>query len=223
MPRQGLRGASLVLNQYYWGFSDIYMAPAHVVIFMPTPVQSISSFPDHSIVQLTGLRERYLLTSVFAGGAQLSNQLAGMQVSGESASKSRPAANPTQGRRSETPSQNQPTCPSPPAAAAPKTRGSGHEKEAASPASPDEEQPSGAPDPQPPSSGTSNVGPSLARAAVREVWACAGCGKTAEMLESGKLHLCTGCRRVHYCGKACQVADRPVHKSVCKRLQAGAE
>ena len=32
--------------------------------------------------------------------------------------------------------------------------------------------------------------------------------------------LCSGCRRVRYCGPGCQKADWPAHKAACRELQA---
>jgi hypothetical protein len=93
-----------------------------------------------------------------------------------------------------------------------------HRLTAGSRAKPHEDQPIGPPGPEPHSKETSRVEASPGRA--RKPRSCAGCGNTAEMLERGKLLECSGCRTVCYCGKACQKADWPVHKPVCKRLQA---
>lgn len=44
---------------------------------------------------------------------------------------------------------------------------------------------------------------------------CAKC-----MTEGDNLPRCTGCRYMRYCSKACQVADWPSHKQLCKAIQA---
>ena len=41
---------------------------------------------------------------------------------------------------------------------------------------------------------------------------CPVCGKT------GAKSLCLGCRRVSYCGKACQKVAWPTHKRECRRI-----
>jgi hypothetical protein len=64
-----------------------------------------------------------------------------------------------------------------------------------------------------------HVGPSPGRRSGSRVWACAGCGVTAEGLGKGRLQECSGCRSVRYCGRTCQKADWPAHKPACKRLQ----
>jgi hypothetical protein len=89
---------------------------------------------------------------------------------------------------------------------------------AASHASSDNEEPYGSPDPQVEGEGTFQEGSSRARRVDHRVWSCAGCGTSVEVKD--KLRQCSGCKRVLYCGKACQNADWPAHKSACRRLQA---
>ena len=49
---------------------------------------------------------------------------------------------------------------------------------------------------------------------------CSNCGqKTSEMDEGQRLFRCSGCYTARYCGKACQRADWPKHKKVCKKLK----
>jgi hypothetical protein len=118
---------------------------------------------------------------------------------------------------------------------------SGQEAGAGSRAKPDEEQSPEAPGPKPPGQTVRAVAASPGRrvraSPVRHVgaspgrrvsaspgrrmpWTCARCGITAEMLETGKLRDCSGCKSVRYCGRECQKADWSVHKPTCKRLQA---
>ena len=47
---------------------------------------------------------------------------------------------------------------------------------------------------------------------------CFSCHKTKERTT---MFVCTGCERVTYCSKLCQLADVPEHKEYCKRIQAG--
>ena len=47
---------------------------------------------------------------------------------------------------------------------------------------------------------------------------CAGC---KQMKERNSMFICTGCERMQYCSKACQIAHVPNHKINCKRIQAG--
>ena len=47
---------------------------------------------------------------------------------------------------------------------------------------------------------------------------CINCHKR---IERSKQHICTGCKRVMYCSKACQLAHVPSHKDECKRWQNG--
>jgi hypothetical protein len=50
---------------------------------------------------------------------------------------------------------------------------------------------------------------------------CTGCARKAAMQPtSAGLSRCKGCGYAHYCGRACQAADWPLHKKLCKRLQA---
>ncbi|WBW70900.1 histone lysine methyltransferase Set6 [Schizosaccharomyces osmophilus] len=44
---------------------------------------------------------------------------------------------------------------------------------------------------------------------------CSGCTS-----EGQKTQRCTACKTIHYCSKACQKADWPLHKLECKALQA---
>jgi hypothetical protein len=219
--RQGVPDASLTVTLP--GYVR-HAGASQCMLLCPSWCNRASMPPASCPGSLKSLRELHLLTDMFPRSLQLSNQLAGLQLSSEAASRSRTVASPTADRHPKTQSPNQQNCPTPPAARAAKParkrRGSGDTQKTASPASPDEEQPCGGLDLQPPSSGNSGEGSSTARHVARDVRACAGCGRTAEMLENGKLHLCTGCRRVRYCGRACQVANRPAHKAVCKRLQA---
>lgn len=45
--------------------------------------------------------------------------------------------------------------------------------------------------------------------------ACAACGKAGSLV---KLRSCTGCKKVWYCGKECQVSDWRRHKKDCKAV-----
>jgi hypothetical protein len=47
-------------------------------------------------------------------------------------------------------------------------------------------------------------------------WACACCGTLPKASINGKLLQCSRCTLVRYCGKDCQKAHWPVHKSACK-------
>jgi hypothetical protein len=149
---------------------------------------------------------------------------------------SRAPPKPTSDPQSDTPVLNQPTRPNHTTGETPKptptangmpavTNPAGQETKAAQRVGHDEGQPSGAQAlPSLSGGGTPRVqvDPSPARARIvgRRVWACAGCGITEAALETGKLHQCSACKSVRYCGKACQGADWPAHKSTCKRLQA---
>lgn len=57
--------------------------------------------------------------------------------------------------------------------------------------------------------------PRCAAAAAPPVHACAHCGKTTG------LQRCSRCRATYYCSVACQHADWPRHKTVCRRPAAG--
>jgi len=46
---------------------------------------------------------------------------------------------------------------------------------------------------------------------------CWGCN---QMKERSTLYICTGCERVQYCSKACQIEDVPDHKEYCKMMQS---
>jgi hypothetical protein len=83
----------------------------------------------------------------------------------------------------------------------------------------DQGQPAGEQDCMIPNGGC-RIGRKRGRHAARKVWACACCGIKPEALEGGKLHECTGCRAVRYCGKECQLKHWPAHKAPCKGLQA---
>eukprot|EP00198_Chlamydomonas_reinhardtii_P006221 XP_001695557.1 predicted protein [Chlamydomonas reinhardtii] len=51
-----------------------------------------------------------------------------------------------------------------------------------------------------------------------DVRSCAGCGKTGNKLSS-----CAGCRsNTYYCGRDCQVAHWPKHKTACKAARKAA-
>jgi hypothetical protein len=82
-------------------------------------------------------------------------------------------------------------------------------------AQPDEERASEATEPVTPGDGT-RVGCGPRWRAQAPVRACANCRITAKLLQDGKLKECSGCRSVHYCGKACQKVDWPVHKATCR-------
>jgi hypothetical protein len=117
---------------------------------------------------------------------------------------------------------NKPTKPNPSAAATQgpvqRVPGGPQVVTAAPRAQPDEQRASEATEPVTPGDGTqTGCGRQRAQATVR---ACANCRITAKLLQGGKLKECSGCRSVHYCGKACQQADWPVHKATCRRLQA---
>ena len=47
------------------------------------------------------------------------------------------------------------------------------------------------------------------------------CVNCHEMKERSKLYICTGCERVQYCSKACQIAHAHKHKKVCRMWQSG--
>ena len=47
---------------------------------------------------------------------------------------------------------------------------------------------------------------------------CVGC---KQMKERNRTSICTGCERVTYCSKLCQLADVPNHKEYCKKWQSG--
>lgn len=49
------------------------------------------------------------------------------------------------------------------------------------------------------------------------------CGRCAEAIEPRQKSVCGGCRHTRYCSKACQIAHRPMHKGVCREMQAARE
>jgi hypothetical protein len=49
----------------------------------------------------------------------------------------------------------------------------------------------------------------------------AGYLRSEQQVVGGKQTLCSGCRGVRYCGRACQKAHWKQHKAVCKALAAG--
>ncbi|KXZ51063.1 hypothetical protein GPECTOR_14g49 [Gonium pectorale] len=61
----------------------------------------------------------------------------------------------------------------------------------------------------------------LAAAAAAPTANCASCG-AAPPAGGPPLQSCSGCRRVRYCSRACQVAHWPEHKGPCKAAKASA-
>lgn len=61
------------------------------------------------------------------------------------------------------------------------------------------------------------AGPREALAELRGVGAGAGACERCRVREGGRvtLHACSRCRRVRYCGRACQAADWRAHKASC--------
>jgi len=51
-----------------------------------------------------------------------------------------------------------------------------------------------------------------------KIGSCKNCHK---MKPRSSLYICTGCERVQYCSKACQISDVPTHKKFCRKLQSG--
>lgn len=49
-----------------------------------------------------------------------------------------------------------------------------------------------------------------------KIGVCIGCGRREDR---NSLYMCTGCERVMYCNKACQIAHVDEHKQDCKRYQ----
>jgi len=47
------------------------------------------------------------------------------------------------------------------------------------------------------------------------------CRRCQQIKARSSLYICTGCERIQYCSKACQLADVPDHKDFCKQLQSG--
>jgi len=54
--------------------------------------------------------------------------------------------------------------------------------------------------------------------AAPKMSACPGCVQTKPRRS---MLICTGCERVQYCSKLCQLKHVPIHKDLCKRIQAG--
>jgi hypothetical protein len=185
------------------------------------PCVDVGVFYGHRV--RTSLPATVSLDIHIPGNSQAMTQSAGRQAvhSGCTCGSS---PNPTPDRRGGGADSNQ-VAPGSSTTAAPLNpvpgSSSSHEKKAASRAKfdgdPQEQASTTAPGPKSPKKGVSRrVGPSPGR----RVWACAECGITANMLDSGKLRECSGCGTVRYCGKACQKAHWPAHKPACKRLQA---
>jgi hypothetical protein len=49
----------------------------------------------------------------------------------------------------------------------------------------------------------------------------ATCLKCRQIKERTSMFICTGCERITYCSKACQIANVPYHKDDCKKWQSG--
>jgi len=45
------------------------------------------------------------------------------------------------------------------------------------------------------------------------------CFRCKQTKERSELFICTGCERMQYCSKACQLAHVPNHKDLCKQWQ----
>jgi len=58
----------------------------------------------------------------------------------------------------------------------------------------------------------------LVRSTTPKMGKCFGCH---QMKERSNLYVCTGCERVEFCSKACQIASVPIHKDLCKIWQRG--
>lgn len=57
---------------------------------------------------------------------------------------------------------------------------------------------------------------SRVRSTTTKMGICSNCKETKAR---SSLYLCTGCERIDYCSKACQLADVPNHKKFCKGWQ----
>jgi len=51
--------------------------------------------------------------------------------------------------------------------------------------------------------------------------ACHICLQTCHVCKRRSIARCGKCRSVHYCSNACQLADWPAHKSLCKSITKG--
>jgi len=49
------------------------------------------------------------------------------------------------------------------------------------------------------------------------------CGHCGKAIQPRQKSVCGGCRHTRYCSKACQIAHRPMHKGVCREMQAARE
>jgi len=56
------------------------------------------------------------------------------------------------------------------------------------------------------------------RSTTPKMAACPCCKETKERKS---MFICTGCERMQYCSKSCQLEHVSIHKDVCKRIQAG--
>ncbi len=172
------------------------------------------------------LADDELRESMLAAGLLPPKPLDGQDGAPTSVHTRTPSPSPMAAGQSRARRRNQPTKPKPGAAAPsdPTRRATGGPHETlgleALRADPDEQHPCDAPDPVLSGDGNPEAGARRGRRAEATLTACAGCGITAKMLQNCKLKECSRCRSVRYCGKACQVADWPVHKATCKRLQA---
>jgi hypothetical protein len=181
---------------------------------MPKPRRQGVSCSSHLVAS-------YMLTPHVHWRPQVPKSPAGSHSTTQSASASSPSPAPSQGLHRAASGSNQPGRPGPTAADAltptqGKPASGGREKiTAASSARPDVEQPSVGRVPKSPGRGSSRVPASPGR----RTWACSACGISARMLEGGKLRECSACGSVRYCGRACQKADWPAHKTACKRIQ----
>ena len=57
------------------------------------------------------------------------------------------------------------------------------------------------------------------KSVLPKIGKCWGCNQTKERSE---LYICTGCERVMYCSKKCQLEHVPKHKQACKKWQSKA-
>jgi hypothetical protein len=182
--------------------------------------------PNRRFALLLQLADDELRERMLAAGLLPPNPSDGQDGAPTSVQSSNSSPSPMAAGQSRAPRRNQPTKPKPGAAAPsdPTRRATGgpHETLGAEAlcADPDEQHPCDAADPVPSGGQNPSVGARHGRRADATLTACAGCGITAKMLHDCKLKECSRCRSVRYCGKACQVADWPVHKATCKRLQA---
>jgi hypothetical protein len=165
----------------------------------------------------------YPLTCTASGAVQVVHTLRERMATRHAAKTPTPSSNPAPKRQLPTqlpashPGQSPGASRTPTLRQREKPPGS-RDRAATACARPDTERPSGASDPK--LRGKENPRVEASPGRTRKARACARCRKTADMLESGKLQECSGCRSEYYCGKVCQKADWPAHKAICRCFQA---